>query len=171
MVIQKPFISNDHANSRTIGQRHITTGLSGAHRERWGPASGIYVKGQYHEKGRWQGPQIQPWTGFGASGRSYFILLSKPETAMTVDLGQVSRRSPFTRCQVAYSSVALGTDISVEKMTDRASVVTNGGDTCWRGLVSQKAQGGGGEVKTEASRSLDQQVQPCRWERTLEECT
>lgn len=73
MVRQKSFISNDHANSRTMGQRHITTGLSGAHRE-MGATSGMDVKGQYHEKGRWQGPQMQPWAGFGASGRSCFTL-------------------------------------------------------------------------------------------------
>lgn len=43
----------------------------------------------------------------------------------------------------------LGTDISIEKMTGRASVVTNGEDKkYWRGLMSQKARGGDGEVKT-----------------------
>lgn len=86
VVIQKPFVSNDHANSKSVEQRHTTTGLSGAHRE-MGATSGMDVKGQCHEKGRWQGPQMQPWAGFGASSSSCFTLHSKPETAMTVGSG------------------------------------------------------------------------------------
>lgn len=90
MVIQKPFISTSHPNSRTMGRGRPTTGLSGAHRGRWGGPQHqvcVHVKGQCQEMGGWQGPQMQPLADSGASGRFCFILHANPETATTVRSG------------------------------------------------------------------------------------